>query len=70
MPESPYRVLGVDIPALMGRAKLSAQLWDRLMKPTPDHVAVVGPRHYGKTVLLKHLADTFPQTQTGYIASV
>jgi len=70
MIESPYRILGAGIPKMLGRSKLAAQLRDRLAKPTPDHSTVVGPRHYGKTVLLKDLADEFAGGKGEYLGSV
>lgn len=69
MAESPYTVLGADVATLLGRSGLTKQLHDRLTKPTPDHVTVVGPRHYGKSVLLKHVADAFARSQPGYVTS-
>ena len=32
---------------------------DHLLKPSPDHVSVVGPAYYGKSVVLRHLASSF-----------
>ena len=32
---------------------------DHLLKPSPDHVSVVGPAFYGKSVVLRHLATSF-----------
>jgi hypothetical protein len=69
MSESPYTVLGADVATLLGRSGLTKQLHDRLTKPTPDHVTVVGPRHYGKSVLLKHIAHVFATSQPGYVTS-
>jgi hypothetical protein len=53
---NPYAVLGVRIPGLLGRSEVYATLRGRLVKASPDHVTVVGPKHYGKTVLLNHLS--------------
>jgi hypothetical protein len=69
MPESPYTVLGADVATLLGRGGLTTQLHDRLTKPTPDHVTVVGPRHYGKSVLLRHIAHAFARSQSAYVTS-
>ncbi len=63
MSESPYRVLGVEVPAMLGRQRLFGRLCRHLTKPSPDHVSVVGPRLFGKSVMLKHLALHFPQDQ-------
>src|SRR5262245_53445438 len=58
MSGEPYQVLGVGIPTMLGRRKIMAEILGRLTKPTPDHVQVVGPRHYGKSVILHHLATS------------
>lgn len=61
MSESPYRVLGVEVPAMLGRERLFGQLCRHLNKATPDHVSVIGPHLYGKSVMLKHLASHFSE---------
>lgn len=61
MSESPYRVLGVEVPPMLGRERLFSQLCRHLNKATPDHVSVIGPHLYGKSVMLKHLASHFPE---------
>ena len=59
MTENPYQVLGPTIPLKLGRESLINRINHHLLKPTPDHVSVVGPEHYGKSVLLWHLADYY-----------
>ena len=59
MTANPYRVLGPSIPPMLGRGSLVRQIERHLLKPTPDHVSVVGLRHYGKSVLLRHLAGAY-----------
>ena len=54
---NPYYVFGPSIPPMLGRASLMRSIENHLLKPSPDHVSVVGPAHYGKSVLLRHLAD-------------
>ena len=61
MSDSPYRVLGVDVPPMFGRERLFVRLCRHLNKPTPDHVSVIGPAKFGKSVLLNHLAGHFRQ---------
>ena len=51
---------------MLGRASLVRQIERHLLKPSPDHVSIVGPRHYGKSVLLRHLADFYHLGPTGY----
>ena len=48
---NPYQILGSMIPLMLGRAALVQRIENHLSKPTPDHVSVVGPKHYGKSVL-------------------
>jgi hypothetical protein len=54
---SPYQVMGTTVPRLLGRQRLIDQIERHISKPSPDHVQVVGPRLFGKSVLLKALAD-------------
>ena len=53
------RVLGASVPPMLGRAALMRTINDHLLKPSPDHVSVVGPAYYGKSVVLRHLATSF-----------
>ncbi len=55
---------------MLGRAALVQRIEDHLSKPTPDHVSVVGPKHYGKSVLLRHLADVYRAGSDGYLTTV
>ena len=57
MTANPYQVLGATPPPMLGRAALVERVNRHLLKPSPDHVSVVGPAHYGKSVLLQHLAE-------------
>ena len=59
MSDSPYQVLGVDVPSMLGRERLFEELCRHLNKPTPDHVSVIGPAKFGKSVFLNHIADHF-----------
>ena len=61
MSDSPYRVLGVGVPPMLGRDRFFERLCRHLTKPTPDHVSVIGPAKFGKSVLLNHLASHFRQ---------
>ena len=69
MTANPYQVLGPSIPPMLGRAALVQCIEGHLSKPTPDHVSVVGPKHYGKSVLLRHLADLYRVESSGYLAT-
>ena len=42
---------------------------DHLLKPSPDHVSVVGPAYYGKSVVLWHLAASFRSGSGGYLTA-
>ena len=63
---NPYKILGPSIQPMLGRGSLVRQIERHLLKPSPDHVSVVGPKHYGKSVLLRHLAGTYLLGPTGY----
>ena len=68
--ENPYQVLGASVPSMLGRAALVARIERHLLKPSPDHVSVVGPAHYGKSVLLRHLADKHREGSPNYLTTV
>ena len=68
--ENPYQVLGATVPSMFGRAALVERIEGHLLKPSPDHVSVVGPAHYGKSVLLRHLADKHREGSTRYVTTV
>ena len=59
MSYSPYQASGVKISPMLGRERLFKELCSHLTKPTPDHMCVVGPPLFGKSVLLNHLASHF-----------
>ena len=66
---NPYQVLGPAIPPMLGRMELMRWIEKHLLKPTPDHVSVVGPAHYGKSVLLQHLASAYRTRASGYLTA-
>ena len=70
MTENPYQVLGVSVPSMLGRAELVRRIEGHLLKPSPDHVSVVGPAHYGKSVLLQYLADAHREGSSKYLTTV
>ena len=70
MTENPYQVLGASVPKMLGRAALVGRIEGHLLKPSPDHVSVVGPAHYGKSVLLRHLAIRHREGSSRYLTTV
>ena len=42
---------------------------NHLQKPSPDHVSVVGPAHYGKSVLLQHAVVSYWTGSSGYVTA-
>ena len=70
MNDTPYQVLGVGIPPMLGRERLFEKLCSHLTKPTPDHMCVVGPELFGKSVLLNHLASHFKDKSDHYVTSL
>ena len=70
MTENPYQVLGASVPSMLGRAGLVACIERHLLKPSPDHVSVVGPAHYGKSVLLRYLSDKHREGSSEYLTTV
>ncbi len=69
MTTNPYRVFGPEPPPMLGRASLMRSIENHLLKPSPDHVSVVGPAHYGKSVLLRHLADAHRSGSSHYLTT-
>ena len=65
----PYQVLGPSVPPMLGRAALMGRIDKHLRKPSPDHVSVVGPAHYGKSVLLHHAAVTYRDGIEQYVTA-
>ena len=70
MSVSHYQVLGPEIPPMLGRERLFEKLCRHLTKATPDHMCVVGPTMFGKSVLLKHLALHFKDPGDHYTGSL
>lgn len=69
MNQNPYSVLGPTVPPMLGRRRVFRKLYQQLTKMTPDHITVIGPKHCGKTVLLKHLSERFSGQASDCIAS-
>ena len=67
---NPYQVFGSSVPSMLGRRSLINEIEARLLKDTPDHVSIVGPMYYGKSVLLSHLAATHRTGSTHYLTTV
>lgn len=53
---------------MLGRERLFDRLCRHLSKASPDHVSVIGPRLFGKSVMLKHLASHLPHNH--FVASL
>ncbi len=51
---NPYKVFGNPPPQMLGRTRLAERVLDRLRT---QHVSVVGPRYFGKTVLLSGISE-------------
>ena len=65
----PYQVLGPTIPVMLGRRQLLSKIESHLLKPTPDHISVVGPTLYGKSVFLYHLAEKHRSKSQRFLAA-
>jgi hypothetical protein len=66
---NPYQVLGTTVPTLLGRQRVFDQIVRQLTKQSPEHVSLVGPRHYGKSVILQGLAEHFRTGQKDYLTA-
>ena len=69
MTANPYQIRGRSIPPMLGRSALFTRLCEHLEKPTPDHVTVAGPKSYGKSVMLSHLAKTYRDEKPGHFSA-
>lgn len=67
---NPYITSDVTIAPMFGRKKLFEKVCRMLSKPTPDHISIVGPKHYGKTVFLTHLATHVSEEKKGFLKPV
>ena len=54
--KNPYQVLGASPPPMQGRKAIMRRIDGHL---PPDHVSLIGPAYYGKSVLLRHLYQTY-----------
>lgn len=70
MTSNPYQVLGPSVPRMLGRTALVRRIESHLSKASPDHVSVVGPAYYGKSVLLEHVADAHRAKSAHYLTTV
>lgn len=66
---NPYRVTGANAGPMLGRENTFRAIVRHLTKATPDHLSVVGPKRYGKTVILRELARTFAVSNEHYLAA-
>jgi hypothetical protein len=66
---NPYTSSGAEPAAMLGRKAVFERLCRHLRKLTPDHVSVIGPKRYGKTVILRHFAARFSHPNAHYIAA-
>lgn len=41
-----------------------------MLKPSPEHISVVGPKYYGKSVVLRHIAEKFRVESCGFLTTV
>lgn len=66
---NPYVVSGTTIPTMLGRDRIFDRICRGLSKDTPDRISVIGPKLYGKTVVLNQVAKHFASGQPNYLTS-
>jgi len=66
MASNPFRVLGAEVPALLGRRRLVEKIQSHLEQDPPDHLTVVGPAMCGKSVLLREIVRQYADGRPGY----
>jgi len=69
MKKNPFQVLGPTVPPMLGRTELVERVCAHLDKERPDHVAVMGPALYGKSVLLQEVARIYAEGRPGYLGA-
>lgn len=70
MTASPYKVWGPSISPMMGRTSLVRRIEDNwLNMEVPRHVSVVGPAYYGKSVLLRYVAEAHRMRSACYLTT-
>jgi hypothetical protein len=67
--EHAFVLLGEQTPALLGRKKLLARIERGLLGTDPPHMQITGPRFYGKSVLLSHIAKEHQVSSARYMTS-
>lgn len=65
----PYQVMGTRVPKMLGRRRLIELIERHVLKPSPDHVQLVGPTLYGKSVLLATLAARHETGNSHYLTA-
>lgn len=64
---NPYALPGLEVATLRGRKQVFRKVCADLgEKTTPDHISIVAPRYFGKTVLLHALASHFANPDSPY----
>jgi hypothetical protein len=69
MKNNPFQVLGPTVPAMLGRQDLTERVCAYLDKERPEHVSVLGPALYGKSVLLQEVARRYAEGRPGYLGA-
>jgi hypothetical protein len=65
-----FPVFGEQIPPMLGRSTIMATLLNSLTKKMPSHLSLVGPRYFGKSVILQALEARLSLIGSPYCAVV
>lgn len=63
-----FPVFGEQIPPMLGRSSIMTTLLNSLTKKMPSHLSLVGPRYFGKSVILRALEARLRQGPSPYCA--
>lgn len=66
MTDNLFPILGPTVAPCIGRVKALDRMVRDLIKPTPSHLSVIGPRYAGKTVLLHALKNHIQNVDSHY----
>jgi hypothetical protein len=70
MQDNPFQVLGPSVPTMVGRRSTIERIQNHLDRDQPEHVSVIGPARYGKSVILSELERRYAPGCPGYHTAV
>lgn len=69
MSTTPYSLSAVNLGPTLGRTREMTRIVSALTKPTPDHLTIVGPKRFGKTMVLRATVAVLSDPKKGYVGA-